>query len=217
MLEGKYSQWIVILQEFDLEFAKATSKKSLVFAEIMCDLPCASTKSEPSDSFSDEFLFLLNTTDPWYWDLIIYIQTQIFQPNISRDNRHHICHHAKYYLILNDTLYRHGIDSILRRCLTHEEAKQVLNDCHSGACGSHLSGMAIAQKILRAGYFWPSFFKYCHEAIKKCKPCQHFYPKKCSHPTPLHPVIVVGPFSKWGIDYMHCKPTSAGGGIITLS
>ena len=87
----------------------------------------------------------------------------------------------------------------------------MLNDCHSGACGGHLSGMAIAQKILRAGYFWPSVFKYCHEAIKKCPPYQHFYSKKRTHPTPLHPVISVGPFSKWGIDYMHCNPTSAGG------
>ena len=42
VLGGKYSRWIVILQEFDLEFAKATSKKSLVFAKLMCDLPCAS-------------------------------------------------------------------------------------------------------------------------------------------------------------------------------
>ena len=50
-----------------------------------------------------------------------------------------------------------------------------------------------------------------HEAVKKCPPCQHFYLKMCTHPTPLHPVIAVGPFSKWGIDFMHCKPTSAGG------
>ena len=37
VLGGKYSRWIIILQEFDLEFSKATSKKSLVFAELMCD------------------------------------------------------------------------------------------------------------------------------------------------------------------------------------
>ena len=63
VLGGKYSHWIVILQEFDLEFAKATSKKSLVFAELMCDLPCASMESDPDDSFSDEFMFLISTTD----------------------------------------------------------------------------------------------------------------------------------------------------------
>ena len=53
VLGGKYSLWIVILQEFDLEFSKATSKKSLVFAELMCDIPCASMESKPSDSFPD--------------------------------------------------------------------------------------------------------------------------------------------------------------------
>ena len=87
----------------------------------------------------------------------------------------------------------------------------MLNDFHSGACGGHLSGMATAQKILRVGYSWSSVFKDYHEAVKKFPPCQHFYPKKHTHPTPLHPVIAVGPFSKWGIDFVHCKPTSAGG------
>ncbi len=28
---------------------------------------------------------------------------------------------------------------------------------------------------------------------------------------PLHPVIAVGPFAKWGIDFVHCSPTSARG------
>ena len=110
----------------------------------MCDLPYALTEVEPNDSFLDEFLFLISTTDPWYGDLIIYLQTQRFQPNISHDNHRRIRHHAKYYLILNDTLYRRGIDSIIRRCLTHEEAEMVLNDCHSGACAGHLYGMATA-------------------------------------------------------------------------
>jgi hypothetical protein len=32
-----------------------------------------------------------------------------------------------------------------------------------------------------------------------------------SHPTPLHPVIVVGPFTKRGVDFTDCNPTSARG------
>jgi hypothetical protein len=39
LLGGKYSKWIFILQEFDLEFDHAKSKKSLVFAELICDFP----------------------------------------------------------------------------------------------------------------------------------------------------------------------------------
>eukprot|EP00253_Pinus_taeda_P030407 PITA_30407 len=30
-------------------------------------------------------------------------------------------------------------------------------------------------------------------------------------PAPLHPIVTVGPFAKWGIDYMTCNPRSAGG------
>ena len=32
-----------------------------------------------------------------------------------------------------------------------------------------------------------------------------------SHPAPLFPVITIGPFTKWGVDYMTCSPISARG------
>ena len=35
--------------------------------------------------------------------------------------------------------------------------------------------------------------------------------RKHTHPAPLHPIVAVGPFEKWGIDFMHYTPTSAGG------
>ena len=149
--------------------------------------------------FQMTLLFLISTTDPWYGDLLIYLQTQWFQPHLSCDDRHRIRHHVKYYLILNDTLYRHGIDSILRWCLTHEEGKQVLNDCHFGACGSHLSGMDTTQKILCTGYFSPSVFKDCHEAVKKCPPCQHFYPKKCTILLRYTPSLPLAHFPSGGL------------------
>ena len=47
--------------------------------------------------------------------------------------------------------------------------------------------------------------------VEKFLPYQMFTTKKCTHLALLHPVIVVGPFAKWGIDFMHCRPTSAKG------
>jgi hypothetical protein len=211
VLAGKYSKWIIILQEFDLEFTKDKSKKSLVFAELICALPRADENTKPRDSLPDESLFLINTSNPWYGDILLYLQTQRFQPNISREEHRRIRHHSRCYIILGNTLYHRGIDTILRRCLIHKEAECVLNDCHLGACGGHLFRMATTQKILRAGYFWPSIFKDCIEAVKKCPPCQIFTKKTRTHPMALHPIITIGPFAKWGIDFMQCKPTSAGG------
>eukprot|EP00253_Pinus_taeda_P008108 PITA_08108 len=93
----------------------------------------------------------------------------------------------------------------------HEEAEKVLNDCHSSACGGHLSSYTTAQKILRARYFWPTIFKDCIIAVRSYHACQIFDCKTRLPPAPLHPVVAVGPFPKWGIDFMTFNPTSTGG------
>jgi hypothetical protein len=66
-------------------------------------------------------------------------------------------------------------------------------------------------KNITSRFFWPSIFKDCVEAVKKCHPCQVFTWKMHSHPTHLHRVIIVGPFTKWGVDFMDCNPTLFGG------
>ena len=159
LLGGKYSKWIAILQEFDLEFVKSKSKKSLVFAELLCDLQSSSNDETSEETIVDENLFLISSSNLWYANIIIYLQTQKYRPNTSRSEQKCIRYKSKDYMIVSDTLYRRGVDTVLRRCLTHEEIEKVLNDCHSGACGGHQSGYATAQKILRAGYFWPTISK----------------------------------------------------------
>jgi hypothetical protein len=44
--------------------------------------------------------------------------------------------------------------------------------------------------------------------VKKCHLCQMFSNKMHAHPSTLHPIVAIGPFSKWGIDYTTCKPLS---------
>eukprot|EP00253_Pinus_taeda_P007763 PITA_07763 len=74
-----------------------------------------------------------------------------------------------------------------------------------------MSGYATAQKILCVGYFWPSIFKDCILAVRSCHECQIYQRKMRAPAAPLHPVVTVGPFAKWGIDYVTCNPCSAGG------
>jgi hypothetical protein len=178
----------------------------------MSDFPRKDEDIFHDDSFMDEHIFLISSSDPWYGDILIYLQTLKLPQHLSRDDRRRICHQAKNYLIIDDTLYRRGVDAILHHCLTHEEVEVVLNDCHSGACGGHLSRLATTQKILRAGYFWRQFLKIALKrsrsvTLARCSLVRCM----CSHPAPLHPVITIGPFTKWGVDFMDCNPASAGG------
>jgi hypothetical protein len=115
--------------------------------------------------------------NPWYRDILVYLQTLNFPTFASHDEYHHIGHQAKNYLILEDTLYHRGVDCILFWCVTHEELEIMINDCNTRACGIHLSGLATTQNILRAGYFWMTLIKDCVESFNKCHPCQIFSQK----------------------------------------
>jgi len=108
LLGGKYSKWIVILQEFDLEFEKSKFKKSLVFAELMCDFPRTDTETMAEEPIADESLFLNSTSYPWYGDIIVYLRTQSFWPEISRSERRKIRFQSEQFKIIGDTLYRRG-------------------------------------------------------------------------------------------------------------
>ena len=153
ILGGHYSKWVVILSEFDLIFSTPKAKKSLVFAELMAGLPRVSQPLQELESLPDDSLFLMDLSDPWYGDILVYLRTQRFWPSSTKDDRQHLRHLAQHYLIVGDALYHHGVDTMRRRCVTHEEAELIMNDCHSGACGGHLSGLSTTQKILHSGYF----------------------------------------------------------------
>ena len=211
LLQGHVAKWVIILQEYDLTFQTPKSTKALALAQLITNLPSFLPAPPISEELPNSHLFTISSNDPWYGDILLYLRTQKFQPTITRNKRRRIRHHASRYLLIGDVLYRRGIDTVLRRCLTHEEAEQVLNDCHSGACGGHFSGMATAQKVVHAGYFWPTLFTDCINAVKHCHNCQLFAPKARTAPAPLHPVVTVGPFCKWAIDFMECRPTSANG------
>jgi hypothetical protein len=64
IIGGKYNKWIVILQEFDLNFASVKSKKSLVFVELISDFPRLDKDIIHVDSFTDKHIFLVSLSDP---------------------------------------------------------------------------------------------------------------------------------------------------------
>ena len=124
------------------------------------------------DSFLDEYIFFISTSNPWYGDILVYLQNLKCPASFSREEQRKNHIHTKKYLIIEDTLYRRGVYFVLRRFLTHEEVELFLNDSHSGACRGNLFGLAMAQNILCVGYFYPMIFKDCVEVVKSYHPCQ---------------------------------------------
>jgi hypothetical protein len=72
-INGKFARWIVILQEYDLEFSTPKSKKALVLAELVTAFPSDTTSAPVNTDFPDEHLFYITSDDPWYGDLLVYL------------------------------------------------------------------------------------------------------------------------------------------------
>ena len=125
--------------------------------KLISDFPSEAEELVCEETFFDEHIFLISTLDPWYGDIIIYLQTLKTPTHLSQDEWRRLRHVSKNYLIVDNTLSHHGVDSILQCCLNHEEAEVVLNDCHWGACGgpthgSHFQNHMMEELASKLGY-----------------------------------------------------------------
>jgi len=66
---------------------------------------------------------------------------------------------------MNGALYWKDPGGVLLNCLVEEEAKQVMEDFQKGDCGGHVFWKTTANKILRAGYYWPSLFADVYKTV----------------------------------------------------
>lgn len=49
-------------------------------------------------------------------------------------------------------------EGILLNCLIESETNKIMEEFHAGDCGGHLYWKSTVDKILRAGYYWPTLF-----------------------------------------------------------
>jgi hypothetical protein len=79
----------------------------------------------------------------------------------------------------------------------------------------HLVVICLGMLLPRRSYARDIFGLLCLMTallpFKNAMPARPTIRKFWSHPAPLHPVVSVGPFVKWGIDFMTCHPHSAEG------
>ncbi|RDY08046.1 Gypsy retrotransposon integrase-like protein 1, partial [Mucuna pruriens] len=110
---------------------------------------------------------------------------------------------ASKYTLIEQRLYRRGFSSPLLKCVDTGEAEYIIKEVHEG-------GRALAGKIARAGYYWPTLKADCMDYVKKCDTCQRFAD---SHQVPaeqMHTVTSPWPFHKWGIDILGPFPLVPG-------
>ena len=87
LLQGHAAKWVVVLQEFDLEFVSPKNTKVVAFVVLITDLAPLNTSPPPKDDLPDDFLFVISTEDPWYGGILLYLRTQNFATHLNHEDR----------------------------------------------------------------------------------------------------------------------------------
>ena len=101
-----------------------------------------------------------------------------------------------------------GTDNLLRRCVSLDEAKRIIWQCHISAYGGHFNREKTAAKILQSNFFWPFLFKDTHAVVQRCDRCQRTGSISRRHEMPLQNIQEIEVFDCWGIDFIGPLPSS---------
>eukprot|EP00253_Pinus_taeda_P021012 PITA_21012 len=207
--EGRRGKWIAALLEYDIEIKPTKLVKGQGLAKLMAESNLHAldinliaslfdeNNEEPPIQISEMFAL-----SPWYSDIIYVLKNLSPPPSMTRNKARTLKLKATKFCILNSALYWKDPSGVLLNFLVEKEAKQVMVDCHQGDCGGHLFWKSTTNKILRAGYYWPTLFADVYKMVKHCHKCQIFEGKRKLRPVPLKPIEVSALFQQWELDFI---------------
>jgi ribonuclease HI len=105
-------------------------------------------------SIEEEIVNSIMDNNSWMSPIIRYFKKG--KLSTDKTEAHKLRIRASHFLLLGGTLYKMGFSRPYLRCLTPEEANYVIREVHEGFCGNHSEARALAHKLTRAGYYWPS-------------------------------------------------------------
>ncbi|KAL5540766.1 hypothetical protein UlMin_044089 [Ulmus minor] len=211
-------RWVLLLQEFDLEIRDRKGTENQV-ADHLSRLEQNQENSEViNETFPDEQLFFLTQTQlPWYADFVNYLVSGMLPPDLTSQQKKRFLHNVKFYHWDEPFLFKQCADQMIRRCIPREETDSILQQCHSSPYGGHFRGIRTANKVLQAGFYWPSLFKDAHSFATQCDRCQRMGNISRKHEMPLNNILEVELFDVWGIDFMGPFPSSFGNQYILVA
>ncbi|GJY91631.1 reverse transcriptase domain-containing protein [Tanacetum coccineum] len=124
---------------------------------------------------------------------------------------------VKHYFWDDPFLFKICADQVIRRCVSGQEAFDILKACHSGPTGGHYGANYTAKKIFDSGFYWPTIYKDAHDYVTRCDICQRQGKISQRDEMPQNSIQVCEIFDIWGIDFMGPFPSSRGNKYILVA
>nr|GEW06198.1 reverse transcriptase domain-containing protein [Tanacetum cinerariifolium] len=176
---------------------------------------------EINESFPLETLNLVSTrgnqSTSWFADFANYHAGNFIVKGMSSQQKSKFFKDVKHYFWDDPYLFKICADQVIRRCVSGQEAVDILKACHSGPTGGHHGPNYTARKVFDSGFFWPTIYRDAQDLVKNCDVCQRQSKISQRDEMPQNSIQVCEIFNVWGIDFMGPFPSSRGNKYILVA
>ena len=113
--KSRLIQWVLLLQEFDLEIKDKKGTENLV-ADHLSQLERTRDEVNVNDDFPNEQLLAIDDKKPvpWFADYVNNLVAKVIPPNFSYQQKKRLFAHLKLYYWEEPILYKHCADQVIR-------------------------------------------------------------------------------------------------------
>nr|GEZ76130.1 reverse transcriptase domain-containing protein [Tanacetum cinerariifolium] len=222
--KSRLLRWVLLLQEFTFKVIYTKGEENLAADHLSrLENPHQNVldHEEINESFPLETLNLVSTrgnqSTPWFADFANYHTGNFIVKGMSSQQKSKFFKDVKHYFWDDPYLFKNCTDQVIRRCISGQEAIEILKACHYGPTGGHHGLNYTTRKVFDSGFYWPTIYCDAQNVVKNYHVCQR--QGKISHrdEMPQKSIQVCKIFLVWGIDFMGLFSSSRGNKYIFVA
>ncbi|GJY40621.1 reverse transcriptase domain-containing protein [Tanacetum coccineum] len=221
--KARLLRWVLLLQEFDFDVVDTKGAENLA-ADHLSRLENPHKNELDPKEINEKFpletlssIAVLDASTPWFADIANYHAGNFVIKGMSTQQKRKFFKDVKHYFWDDPFLFKICADQVIRRCVSGQEAFDILKACHSGPTGGHYGANYTAKKIFDSGFYWPTIYKDAHDFVTRCDICQRQGKISQRDEMPQNSIQVCEIFDVWGIDFMGPFPSSKGNKYILVA
>lgn len=105
----------------------------------------------------------MSLKDNWFSDITYYLTYGECPEYLTSKARRSLKLKYTKYVIVDDVLYKRGLDDMFLRCVDKDQKEKLLHSFYDKAYSGHFASTITTFKILRNGCYWPDMFAYAYK------------------------------------------------------
>ncbi|GJV21412.1 reverse transcriptase domain-containing protein [Tanacetum coccineum] len=168
--KARLLRWVLLLQEFNFKVIDTKGAENYAADHLSrLENPYENVfdPKEINENFPLETLNMVTSrgdpSTPWFADYANYHAGNFIVKGMSTQQKNKFFKDVKHYFWDDPFLFKTCANQVIRRCVSGQEAVDILTACHSGPTEGHYGANYTAKKVFDSGFFWPTIYKDAHD------------------------------------------------------